>query len=436
MDAGLSRIRRLVPGRGAILTGLLLALATAPAAEAQHEGHQPMAAPGHMGHEMGGLYGPYPATREASGTSWQPESTPMEGYHFSKGSWTFMAHGFADLVYDDQGGPRGDEDVFAPSMGMLMARRSAGRGTLGLRAMLSLDPAAVGTNGYPLLLQTGETADGQTPLVDRQHPHDFFMELSASYSVPFREHGSVFGYLAYPGEPALGPPAFMHRFSGATLPESPILHHWTDSTHISFGVGTLGATWKQWKLEGSCFTGREPDEHRWGFDEPRFDSFSGRLSYNPTANWALHASAGHLNSPEQLEPDVDVDRFTAGASYNRRLGTGNWQATALWGRNRKHERNQDGGLLEATWWSGRRHTIFGRAELVEKDELFEDEPLSHATFTVGKLSAGYVYDFARVGPIDLGAGALVSLFLIPDSLVPSYGNQPVSFMVFLRSVVR
>jgi hypothetical protein len=411
--------------RAAIVTGLVLALGAVSTAEAQHEGHAGM-----------NMLDPGMDMRDASGTSWQPESTPMSGYHFAKGSWMFMVHGFADLVYDHQGGPRGDDDVFGPSMAMLMARRSAGHGTLGLRAMLSLDPATVGTRGYPLLLQTGETADGKTPLVDRQHPHDLFMELSASYSLPFREHGAVFGYLAYPGEPALGPPAFMHRFSGMTVPESPILHHWTDSTHITFGVGTLGATWNQWKLEGSVFTGREPDEHRWGFDEPRLDSFSGRLSYNPTANWALHVSAGHLTSPEQLEPDVDVDRVTAGVSYNRRLGAGNWQMTAMWGRNRKEGRNQDGGLLEATWWSGHRHTVFARAELVEKDELFEEEPLSHEIFTVGKLSVGYVYDFARVGPIDLGIGALGSLFLIPDGLKPSYGNQPASFMVFARSIVR
>jgi len=404
-------------------------------ASAAHEMPMPAAQHGSGTMAMSGVLGPYPMEREASGTAWQPDASEHMGLMSTSSGWTLMAHGVVNLAYDRQSGPRGGDEAFASGMLMGMARRPLGDGTLQFRTSISPDPL-MGPRGYPLLLASGETADGVTRLIDRQHPHDFFMELSASYSVPFREHGSVFGYLAYPGEPALGPPAFMHRFSGATLPESPILHHWTDSTHISFGVGTLGATWKQWKLEGSCFTGREPDEHRWGFDEPRFDSFSGRLSYNPTANWALHASAGHLNSPEQLEPDVDVDRFTAGASYNRRLGTGNWQATALWGRNRKHERNQDGGLLEATWWSGRRHTIFGRAELVEKDELFEDEPLSHATFTVGKLSAGYVYDFARVGPIDLGAGALVSLFLIPDSLVPSYGNQPVSFMVFLRSVVR
>jgi len=223
-------------------------------------------------------------SREASGTSWQPESTPMFGYHFAKGSWTLMVHGTGDAVYDHQGGDRGETEFYAPTMGMIMANRPAGRGTFGLRGMLSLDPATVGKTGYSLLLQTGETADGQTPLIDRQHPHDFWMELAATYSVPFRDYGSVSAYLGFPGEPALGPPTFMHRFSGLSLPEAPITHHWLDSTHITFGVATLGVAWRGVRLEGSSFTGREPDEHRWNFDKPTFDSWSGRLSVNPSAD--------------------------------------------------------------------------------------------------------------------------------------------------------
>jgi hypothetical protein len=427
------------------LTFSLIILLAPVGAVAQHEGHQPTPAPspqqdgarsGHD-HEMTGLFGPYPMSRESSGTSWQPESTPMIGYHFTAGPWMLMAHGAADAVYDHQGGARGQTEFYAPTMGMLMAHRPAGRGTFGLRGMLSLDPATVGSTGYSLLLQTGETADGVTPLIDRQHPHDFLMELAASYSVPFRDHGSVFAYVGLPGEPALGPPTFMHRFSGLALPESPIMHHWLDSTHITFGVATVGVAWKGLRLEGSSFTGREPDQHRWDFDAPRFDSFSGRLSVNPTADLAFQLSAGHLNSPEQLEPDVDVDRYTASAIYNRPLAGGaNWQTTATWGLNRKEGRSQDGLLLESTWWSGRRHTVFLRAETVEKDELFASEPLSDEVFQVAKLSGGYAYEISRLGRVGVGIGGLVSLHHVPDELKPTYGDGPASFMLFVRSVVR
>ena len=227
-----------------------------------------------MAHEMDhahmfmpGTFGPYSMTREASGTSWQPESTAHEGIHKVLGDWSVMVHGYADGVYDRQGGPRGGEKGFSESMFMVMGQRALGPGTLGLRAMGSLDPA-MGPSGYPLLLQTGETGDGNTGLVDRQHPHDFFMELAASYSYALGDDSSVFGYLGLPGEPALGPPAFMHRFSGMDDPEAPITHHWLDSTHVSFGVATVGLVWRDWKLEGSTFRGREPDKFRWETQKP------------------------------------------------------------------------------------------------------------------------------------------------------------------------
>src|SRR4029079_13369360 len=162
----------------------------------------------HGMHEMAALYGPYGMTRESSGTAWQPDSAPHQGYHFNAGPWQLMLHGMASLVYDDQGGPRGDEEVFSSNMLMLMGSRPAGPGRLGVRASLSAEPWTIGKGGYPLLLQTGETADGVTPLVDRQHPHDLFMELAATYSLPLSAGSSVFLYAGLPGEPALGPPAF------------------------------------------------------------------------------------------------------------------------------------------------------------------------------------------------------------------------------------
>src|SRR5215218_11181510 len=120
-------------------------------------------------------------------------------------------------------------------MVMGMAQRQVGDGTLGFRAMLSPDPF-MGASGYPLFLATGETANGVTPLVDRQHPHDLPMELAATYSVPVGAKDSVFVYAGLPGEPALGPATFMHRFSGMDNPEAPLGHHWLDSTHVTFGV--------------------------------------------------------------------------------------------------------------------------------------------------------------------------------------------------------
>jgi len=387
---------------------------------------------------MAGLYGPYGMSREASGTAWQPEAARHEGVHVMHGAWMAMLHGWADLVYDDQGGDRGGEKVFSDNMGMGMAQRALGPGTLGLRAMLSLEPATIGQEGYPLLLQTGETADGLTPLIDRQHPHDLFMELASSYSVA-SGHRSLFIYGGLPGEPALGPPAFMHRFSAANIPVAPITHHWLDSTHISFGVLTAGAVVDRIKVEASAFRGREPDQDRWNIESPKLDSHAFRLSVNPTDHWALQVSYGRIHSPEQLEPEVDQDRTTASAIYDGTFGdTGRWEGTLAWGQNR----NRPGHLLdafmaEAAAALGERHVLFARAERVEKDELFlEPDPRAGQVFEVGELTAGYRFDFWRHGHLSSGIGAAGTLSQVPRELEDVYGDSPASIAVFVHAAVR
>ena len=386
--------------------------------------------------QLRGALGDYSMMRDASGTAWLPDSSVMEGIHGIAGDWATMLHGYASLIYDHQGGPRGADKTFSESMLMGMAQRMLGSGTLTLRGMVSLDPL-MGKNGYPLLLQTGETADGVTPLIDRQHPHDLFMELAGIYSVPVASDASAFLYLGYPGEPALGPPAFMHRFSGMESPEAPISHHWLDSTHITYGVVTAGLAYRGWKLEGSIFNGREPDQQRWDFDPLRLDSASARASWNPNENLAFQVSYGFIKSPEQLEPDVNQHRVTASAIYNKKLEHGNWQTTLAWGQNN----NQPGKTLNAYllesaigWY---RHTIFARAENTEKDELFAaGDPLQGRKFDVSKFSVGYIYDVPVGEHLSLGLGALGSLYGLPSALEPAYGSSPSSYMVFTRVKLR
>ena len=304
---------------------------TAPSAD-PHAGHDmpmPMsdATPvdhASMGHAMTSPYGAWPMSRDASGTSWQPDAGEHAGIHTVRGDWMVMTHALLNLTYDSQSGPRGGDETFVSGMLMTTARRDFDDGsTLNLRAMLSPDPL-MGKSGYPLLLAAGETANGVDPLVDRQHPHDFFMELSASYSKRLSEKDSLYGYIGLPGEPAFGPPAFMHRMSAMDSPEAPITHHWLDSTHIVFGVTTLGWAHDRFKIETSAFKGREPDEERWGIDSPRLDSWSVRAAWNPTDEWSLQASYADVSAPEQLEPDEDETKWSASAIHTRRLGETGW----------------------------------------------------------------------------------------------------------------
>jgi hypothetical protein len=419
----------------ASLLGMLLIASTLAAQEeadphAGHLEHQHSA----DAHEMP-LLGDYAAARESSGTSWQPDSTPHEAFHLTRGSWMLMVHGYAELVWDDQGGQRGDDEAFLSNMLMLGARRPLGGGIVGLRAMVDIEPETVGVEGYPLLLQAGESADGHQTLIDRQHPHDAFMELSASWSRTLAPGRSLFVYGGLPGEPALGPPVFMHRFSAHDIPEAPIAHHWLDSTHISFGVVTVGWVEGPFKAEASAFRGREPDEHRWDIESPELDSWSGRLSWNPAADWALQLSHGSLESPEALEPEIDVDRTTASASWNHSLGeTWRSQTTLAWGRNHKQPGpTLDAWLLESAWHHEERDVFFGRFEATDKDELFDhDSPLHGEIFEVIKLSLGYRRDWDLAQHFRGGLGALGSVYALPSALEPHYGSSPLSFMIFGR----
>jgi hypothetical protein len=406
-----------------------------PAMAQDHAGHggSSMADDPGRAMAMSGAYGPYAMAREASGTSWQPDSSPHEGAMFMAGGWHAMVHGFVNAIYDHQGGPRGGDKSFSESMLMLMGQRPLGEGTLGVRTMVSLDPL-MGRAGYPLLFQTGETADGTTPLIDRQHPHNLFMELAGSYSRRVGERDSAFVYAGLPGEPALGPPAFMHRFSGIDNPQAPITHHWLDSTHITNGVVTAGYVHDAFKVEASVFRGREPDQFRYRIELGRLDSASARISFNPSANWSLQASHGFIRSPEALEPGVNTRRTTASAIWDVPATYGKWQTTAAWGRNRNEPgRRLDGYLLESALSLHGEHTIFGRIERVQKDELFEaGAPQQGETFTVNQLSLGYVRDFRLRDHVKLGVGGVASAYSAPSSLDPAYGRNPTSYMVFVR----
>jgi hypothetical protein len=401
----------------------------------QHGGaldHSAMTAP------MLGQFGPYPISREASGTSWQPDSTPHQGVHLMAGEWSLMGHANIFGVYDQQGGPRGANKGFAAGMVMGMAQRPVGDGdTLGFRAMLSPDPF-MGANGYPLLFATGETANGRTPLIDRQHPHDLFMELSGSYSHRLSATDSVFLYFGLPGEPALGPPAFMHRFSSMDIPEAPITHHWLDSTHITYGVLTAGYVWDKFKIEASGFRGREPDQHRYNIETPGLDSLSARLSWNPIPDLSMQVSWGYLRSPEQLEPNVNENRITASFTYNKPFDDNNWATTFAWGRKMNRPGNTlDGFLLESELVLRDTHTLFGRAERVTEDELLTTSSVTPAPiFTPTKFSAGYIYDFHLAEHVKFGIGGLASKYIVPSGLNQAYGSDPTSFMVFVRLKVQ
>jgi hypothetical protein len=362
-----------------------------------------------------------------SGTAWQPDLTLHGGPYARAGAWMLMAHARLNAVYDRQSGPRGGDKVFVSGMAMAMASRPLGReGRVELRAMLSPDPL-MGARGYPLLLAAGETADGRTRLVDRQHPHDLVGELSARFDLGIGTDAKLFLYAGLPGAPAFGPPAYMHRPGAMDDPEAPISHHWLDSTHVSFGVVTAGLAVGQVKLEASRFNGREPDQHRWDIETGPLDSTALRISWNPISELSLQASWARQKDAEQLEPGVDVTRWSASAMLTRRAGLGRIFATAAWGRRTAARGRPFDALLAELAWASSGWTLFGRAERVETDEL-----LKGPVFAVGKLSLGGVRDFEVAPHAAIGIGASVSLSLVPAGLTKAYGGDRPAGMAFVR----
>ena len=378
-----------------------------------------------------------PMTRMGSGTAWLPDASAMRAWHLMTGAWMLMVHGDAFLQYDHQGGPRGADQVGSINWGMLMAMRALGGGTLHLHGMASAEPLTIGARGYPLLLQSGETYRGE-PLHDRQHPHDLFMELSALYERAIGRRVGVMVYLAPVGEPAIGPVAYMHRPSALNDPFAPLAHHWTDATHITYGVLTAGVFTRQVKLEATLFNGREPDEDRYDFDFHPLDSYGARVSVNPTPHWAMSASYGYLRHPEALHPDENQRRGGASILHTVRLGRqSEWAAALIYGAN-EHVvagRWEHSLIAESNLQLDRANSIFGRVEYVRKrgDELALGGALDDHEFDIGTFSLGYVRELAGFRGATFGLGARGALNLIPGALESVYGSRtPVGVALFLR----
>lgn len=382
-----------------------------------------------------------PMNRNGSGTSWLPDEAPMYGYMFHTKKWMYMLHGNVFLRYTNQdvskAGKRGGDKFDMPNWIMGMGQTSVGkRGLFRFSAMLSADALTEGGNGYPLLFQTGESWNGK-PLVDRQHPHDLFAELSVGYTHSLSKDADVFVYLGYPGEPALGAPAFMHRPSSLYNPDAPLGHHWQDATHITFGVATVGVRYKNFKLEGSSFTGREPDEDRYNFDKARFDSWSARLSYNPTKELALQVSQGFIKSPEALKPDEDVWRTTASVVHAKRFAKGRMLNSAVvWGYNRVNSHHKEHSVLAESAWNWGKNAIYGKYEFVQKtaEELNLDEnSYDHdSKFPVNALTLGVNRQLFNMGKTNVSFGTQATLYVVDNELKDLYGKTPWAFQAFIR----
>jgi hypothetical protein len=264
----------------------------------------------------------------------------------------------------------------------------------------------------------------------------------------------------------------MHRPSGASNPVAPISHHFLDATHVMHGVLTGGAFSELIQAEASWFGGREPDTDRWIPDAPEFDSWSVRLTLTPGASWALQASFAALDEPERLHPAIDLYRSTLSVMHYAALGGVATATTVAWGRNTRprttmtiaeararfsgpllehylgvaqlppaaedsllllFEQRRQSALLAESALEWRGTTVFARYERARKDELFPPPDLRHSTpYSIGKLDVGILVERPTAWGVRLGAGATAGVHWVPAELVPAYGANPKSLMLFTR----
>ncbi|HEY2647122.1 MAG TPA: hypothetical protein VGI34_09110 [Candidatus Acidoferrales bacterium] len=375
-----------------------------------------------------------------SGTSAEPNSTPVPMLMKMKGKWALMFHANAFAVETQQSSARGGDKFFSTNWLMGMAQRPAGPGVFTARAMLSLEPATITGRQYPLLFQQGETAFG-VPIADGQHPHNFFMELAVLYDLKLGSHALLSFYAAPIGDPAIGPMAYPHRASASEDPLATLGHHQEDSTHIAEDVVTTGVTYRFFRIEASGFHGGEPDENRWNLNQGNIDSWSTRLTLQPGKNWSGQYSYARISSPEALFPNENQERMIASVMYNRPLHEGNWASSLIWGRTKSIEDHSifDSYTLESTLRFLSSNYAWIRIENAERSNglllgesfpppNFQEQPIAR----VQAYTIGYDREINLIPHIASAIGAQATVYGVGENLKPVYGSHPVGVAVFLR----
>jgi hypothetical protein len=229
------------------------------------------------------------------------------------------------------------------------------------------------------------------------------------------------------------------------LPQATLSHHWQDSTHIANEVVTLGISRRKLKIEASGFYGSEPGENRWIVESGPINSWSARLWFFPSKNWAAQVSAGRITRPEALSPGDQV-RATGSLHYSKPMQGGGWSSSLIWGRNHDTAtgRNLNSYLAESVLPIRVGNIVTGRFELVDKDELFSGQPDIErrldqsygSTFRIGGYTIGYTRNIHLFRYFDTGIGVNFSTYSLPAAIKPYYGEHPAGGNVFIRFRLR
>ena len=342
--------------------------------------------------------------------------------HAAQPGWHIAWHGTAFVQYARTFETRGTYQFGSVNRAMVQAGGPAAGGVVRFDFMGSAEPLTLTKRGVPQLLQASFHVDGET-ITDRAHPSPWIMELAGSYERAWGTDGAVSVYAAAIGEPALGPPVYLHRASAAANPVVPLGHHLQDDTHSSYGVVSAGVRWQSLHVEASAFNERQPENANTVFyyDGARLDAYAGRATIAAGAGWSVFGSYGYM--PE----------MTAGHSHGaqHRIGAGAirtspaWSFSAVYGANDPvgSDRPRRALLFEAEHHSSGGGVLFGRAEFVQRtaEELALVGSIN-AVQDVGAVQLGYGWNVLARGRVTTRLGAHATLDVVTPQLEPFYGT--------------
>jgi hypothetical protein len=366
-----------------------------------------------------------PRSRFGSGTTWLPDASPLYAAVPHLGKWGLLIHGNLYTGYNWYSSERGWQRFMGRNTLMGALFRTFQRSEVMFRLALSFEPLTIGSRGYPQVLQTGQTTNGNR-IHDKMYALDFFRELALTYSWEVTPRWAATVYAALAGEPALGPVTFTQRISASADPLAPLGFQAQEQSHASFGVLTVGAYSRTLKVEASWFNGEVPGNRRYGLYLRKPDSYSLRVNWNPRPQWSGQVSYGFLEQPVAREPNRSQHRVSVSATYTQwHADSSGLSSTASFA-----ERITVNGdistafMLEAYWNIDGHHSVFGRAELLQKsgEELVLPEP-SNELFAVGSIASGYVYYFGPWITLAPGLGVRVSINPMEDDLARFYGTH-------------
>lgn len=379
-----------------------------------------------------------PRARLGSGTSWQPDASPLYSVIPTVGRWGLMVHGNLYTGYNWYGSKRGGQRFMGRNTLMGSLFRTFKKSEVLLRLALSFEPLTIGSRGYPLILQTGQTRDGAERLHDRQYALDFFRELAVLYTWHVTPRWAASVYAAAAGEPAVGPNSFTQRVSASPDPIAPLGFQLQESSHSSFGVLTVGAFTRTLKLEASWFNGRVPGSRRYGIYIRKPDSYSVRVSWNPAPEWSGQVSYAFFEEPVPLEPKEQQHRLSGSVSHTMSFAGDLMVASTLSGAMRVRSSIAGAALLGEIYLNLRtHHAIYGRFEILQKSgielELSRPAEPTRELHAVGTLALGYVYYFGPFISLSPGLGVRGSVSPVARELERDYGTRaPLGVMVYAQ----